>query len=515
MCIKAFLVSVSDYSYSGYNNLPYCKNDMYQLQHALIQGLKVTPDNITLLGEDGTLPKCYFEFEFNSFLNSCKEDDIVIFYFSGHGAPGELVFSDDRIKIDSVISQINNCNSQRKIIIFDSCHSGGFTFDQLAQLDSETDLENFIGHGCAIMASCSASQTSGPHPRRDMSLYTSFLCDALKDKFIIREGKKSLEAINETIGLYSKVWNERNENDKIQYPIFRSNIGGTLFFKVSDYKPYPQKTIFEETDKYIIYEVEPSHNAQAKRYAVKVLLKRPCTFEDISDITKEIINKAIRYEVYSNEISKIHYFGKPANIVWCYYGNDEEDMANCNYICHTTWVDDSQDKLHWYGVRKNSLTINGIYIENNPYYELIKEIQKCDLDKEEYIQVTKEYFTNLINTAEKFIQCFREYQNKTFSRDYQDAFFPEHIFSSSIQPLNKDFEKWYNKLTELPCPPIEISKWANDILLIACTIDDLSLFYKKENINTWTRENKLFLIKSTIKRYEQELEAIKNNYPEM
>ena len=118
-------------------------------------------------------------------------------------------------------------------------------------------------------------------------------------------------------------------------------------------------------------------------------------------------------------------------------------MANCNYICHTTWVDDSQDKLHWYGVRKNSLTINGIYIENNPYYELIKEIQKCDLDKEEYIQVTKEYFTNLINTAEKFIQCFREYQNKTFSRDYQDAFFPEHIFSSSIQPLNKDFEKWY------------------------------------------------------------------------
>ena len=100
-------------------------------------------------------------------------------------------------------------------------------------------------------------------------------------------------------------------------------------------------------------------------------------------------------------------------------------------------------------------------------------------------------------------------------RYYQDAFFPEHIFSSSIQPLNKDFEKWYNKLTELPCPPIEISKWANDILLIACTIDDLSLFYKKENINTWTRENKLFLIKSTIKRYEQELEAIKNNYPEM
>lgn len=505
MCIKAFLTSVSDYSGTDYINLPICKNDIFQLKRALIQGLNAKNENITLIGEDGYLLKDYFFGELDSFLDSCQEKDIVIFYFSGHGGHGNLIFSDDNIAIDDIITQINNCISQHKIIILDCCHSGSFNFDEVAQLKDGATLEEFLGQGCAIMASCSSVQTSGFHPKNDISLYTSFLCDALKNKFIVREGKKSLESINKTIRLYAKVWNERNKN-KIQYPIFRSNIGGTLFFEVSDYKPYQKENIYEETDKYIIYEVEPLHHAQAKRYAVKILLKHPCTFEEISNITKEINNKAINYEVYSNETSKAHYSGKPANIIWCYFGNDEEDMVNCNYVCHTTWVDDSQDKSHWYRGKKNSFFVNDIFIDNNPSYELIKDMQKCNMDKQEYISITKEYLANLINTAEKYIQLFREYQNHTFS---------EHSFSNLILPLNKEFSNWYFRLIELPCPPIEINKWADSILQIACTIHDLSLFYSKENINTWKSDNKLWLVENTIKIYGQELESLKNNYPEI
>ena len=503
MSIKAFLGAVSDYSALGYKNLPFCKNDLYQLQYSLIKGLNVRKDNITLLGEDTNVPKCFFDFEFDTFLDSCQEDDISIFYFSGHGDSGNFVFSDDRISINEIIQKVNQCSSKSKIIIFDCCHSGDFTFEQIAQIENETELRNFLGQGCAIMASCGSTQASGFHPRREMSLYTSFLCDALNDEFIIREGKKSLEAINETIHLYAKVWNERNKNE-IQEPIFRSNIGGTLFFKVNEYQPYIQDAIYEETNNYIILEVEPSHNAQAKRYAVKVILKHPCTWKDISAITKEILIKAKHYEVYDNELSKTRHFGKPANIIWCYYGNDKEDMVNCNYICHTTWVDNSQDKSHWYRKTDNSLVIDNVYIENNPSYELIRDIQKCDLETEEYIRITKECLTNLINTAEKYIQLFREYQNKTFS---------ERVFSNLVNPLNNQFSIWYNKLTNLPCPPIEIHKWANDVLLIACTIDDLSLYYNKENINTWSSGNKTWLIKNTIKRYEQELYKLSINYP--
>lgn len=505
MCIKAFLASVSDYSSLGYANLPYCKNDIYQLKYALIQGLKAKNDNITLLGEDENLPKDYFDTEFESFLSSCQEKDTLLFYFSGHGNSGKLVLSDDTISINDVINQIKDCTSQRKIIILDCCHSGDFNFQQIAQLDNNTDINEFIGNGCAIMASCSAYETSGFHPRREMSLYTSFLCDALKDQFITREGKKSLDAINETIRLYAKVWNERNGN-KVQNPIFRSNIVGTLFFKVSDYKSYLQENIYEETDKYIICEVKPLHHALAKRYGVKVLLKYPCTFEEISAITKEINNKAINYEVYNNKTGKNCHFGKPANIVWCYFGNDKEDMVNCNYFCHTTWVDDSQDKSHWYRQNRNSFFVNNIFIENNPSYELNKEIQKCNMDTEKYICIVKEYLINLINAAEKYIQLFREYQNKSFS---------EHTFSNLIQPLNRELSKWYFKITELPCPPIEISDFGNTIMQITCTIDDLSLFFRKENINTWTSQNKLWLIKKTIKRYEQELEELKNNFPKI
>ena len=48
--------------------------------------------------------------------------------------------------------------------------------------------------------------------------------------------------------------------------------------------------------------------------------------------------------MYQNEIAEARYKGRVANIVWYYFGYDENDMVDCNFICHSTWVDDAQDK---------------------------------------------------------------------------------------------------------------------------------------------------------------------------
>ncbi|MGG4011511.1 hypothetical protein [Bacillus smithii] len=59
--------------------------------------------------------------------------------------------------------------------------------------------------------------------------------------------------------------------------------------------------------------------------------------------------------VYNNEITKERLSGKSANIIWNYFGRDESDIVKNNYICVTTWVDDSQDKKWWYRIKIGGL----------------------------------------------------------------------------------------------------------------------------------------------------------------
>ena len=61
---------------------------------------------------------------------------------------------------------------------------------------------------------------------------------------------------------------------------------------VEDYKPYKTKRIFKETDRYIIYSVEPTH-ANVKRISLKVILRFPCSAEEIANIAQDINREAL------------------------------------------------------------------------------------------------------------------------------------------------------------------------------------------------------------------------------
>jgi len=213
--------------------------------------------------------------------------------------------------------------------------SGNFSVDQTAVFDINDTVNEFAGKGYAVFASSNANQYSFAHPNKNVSLYTSFLCEAIKNIHLIREGKKSLYDIKKLLFLYLENWNKQNPTYQ-QNPIFRANMGGTIFFDINEFHPFYMEKIYEETDKYIIYSVEPSHNGIAKRYNVKIILKQPFSFKEISILNLEIVEKIKSVDVYNNEISERYWRGKNANLIFCHFGLDETDLLNNNYLCHTT-----------------------------------------------------------------------------------------------------------------------------------------------------------------------------------
>lgn len=502
--LRALVIGVSKYKAMNENDLPFCKNDISAVCDALICGLKVEKTNIYTCGNNETVKGSEFIAALKNLISITDSEDTLIFYFSGHGGTlptgHHLLLSDSLINTKDIIMLLEGIPAKNKIIFLDSCMSGNFNINKTASFNINDTVEDFVGKGYAVFASSSATQVSYGHPNKPISLFTSFLCEALKDVHIIKKGKKSLYDISKLLFLYLDIWNRKNPQ-KQQNPIFRANLGGTIFFEVQEYCAFHTAKIYEETDDYIIYAVEPLHNGLSKRYAVKVILKSPFSFEDISEITHEIINKVKKANVYQNEISQSHWQGKDANFVFCYYGRDESDIMNSNFLCHTTWADENQDKEWWYKLDSNSAIINDIHFNFHSYYESLKIFTEENIgDKDMLIKKNNYIISHLITLAEKVIGSYNEFLNETKSEE--TLIYDIEVFIPSI-------EKYYFEKTNLDIPPIELKTWSQCCSNLAGTIHDFTLFYNKKYLSSRTSQNRIACMNMTINRYYEDLEALK------
>lgn len=502
--LRALVIGVSDYTTMRQNNLPFCVNDIQAISEAFISGLKIDPSNVMIYGKTGVVLGSDFVAALKRLSPITEPDDTLLFYFSGHGGTlpngHHLLLSDSYINTQDIIAYLEAIPAKNKVIFIDSCMSGNFSVDQSAVFDIDNTVGEFAGKGYAVFASSNANQYSFGHPNKPISLYTSFLCEAIKDIHLIKEGKKSLYDIEKLLFLYLEIWNKKNP-DKQQNPIFRANMGGTIFFDIHEFHPFYVEKIYEETNKYIIYSVEPLHSSIAKRYAVKVILKQPFSFEEISILNLEIVKKVKKVDIYKNEIAEKRWYGKNVNLVFCYFGRDEADMVNCNYLCHTTWADQSQDKNWWYRLDKNSEVLNDVHFNYHSYYESLKIFtQEHTGNKNQLVADTKIIMSNLITLAEKVIAIYNEFLHVT--KD-------ENLLVSNLAPYIQDIDKFYFAETDLAIPPQELKEWSQCCSNLSATIHDFTLFYNAKYLSGRTSENRVACMNMTIKRYYEDLEKLK------
>lgn len=496
----ALLVGVVHYPINGYPPLPLCAHDIEAIRDAMVSGLNVSNSDIVISGTNGVVTAKDLITDLTEIAKTAAKDDCFIFYFTGHGMRNGIALSDTNIALNSLITVIDSIPAKSKVIMLDCCQAGDFSVGESPVLDFSNTVDAFAGKGYAVLASCGCNEFSGFNEKRRLSLYTSFLVDAITCRALIREGKKSLEMISEAVYQYAKAW-ERNEGKLTQNPIFRSNIGGTIYFNVEDYAPYKAKTIYEETDRYIIYSVQPLHTGLAKRLSAKIILRYECSLTEIASIADEVRLKILHAEVYKNAIAEQRYAGKPANIIWCYFAYSEDDISDGNFFCHTTWVDDKQDKNWWYKLTATSQIINGIHININQSYNMIKNMLHAEeVDVNALVEKTRKLTERIVSAGEKYISHYREYRNNVISEDE---------LVENVAELNEIISGLFLLQSDLPYAPKELREWSNRHTAIAASIHDFSLFYNKQYMGKWKAENRIYLMDAAIKRYESDLEALR------
>lgn len=118
---RTYIVCAGIADYPGTrNDLRVSANDAVTIAHIFdknnnAEGLCYTNSNATISNVVAGMSNVFARASYN---------DVVIFYFSGHGIPGGFVCYDGYLYYSTIVQAMNRCRAGNKVIIADACFSG-------------------------------------------------------------------------------------------------------------------------------------------------------------------------------------------------------------------------------------------------------------------------------------------------------------------------------------------------------------------------------------------------------
>ncbi len=213
----ALLIGVSDYDEPSLTPLPSAEKDIQALQAVLQHPDKggFAEADITVL--TNPTRQQMEEAIYHLFANRQK-DDLVLFYFSGHGVKdesGKLYLASRHTRKDqnrlvkptavaaSVLHEnMAESRSKRQVLVFDCCFSGAIAHGLTVKDDGKVNLQAELGgKGRAILTSSTSTQYSFEQQDAALSVYTRYLVEGLETGAADRDGdgKISVDELHEYV----------------------------------------------------------------------------------------------------------------------------------------------------------------------------------------------------------------------------------------------------------------------------------------------------------------------------
>lgn len=174
---RTYLVSVGIADYTSFpgklNNLNLTVKDAKTIAWLYAQNNSV--DYALLLDKKATKERVLRAMK--KVFSKAKENDIVVFFFSGHGYPGGFCASDGNLGYDEVRQAMAKSRCRNKMMFVDACRSGGMRVDNTADqgaIDAAKEAN--------VMLFLSSRNNENSIERRDMKngFFTTYLQKGLR-----------------------------------------------------------------------------------------------------------------------------------------------------------------------------------------------------------------------------------------------------------------------------------------------------------------------------------------------
>ncbi|MDR1055739.1 MAG: caspase family protein [Prevotellaceae bacterium] len=201
--IYALVVGVSEYSSPFTENLTYPSKDASDVYKLLRE--RASSGNIwLLLNKSATYDNIVGAA--NRLFTNAGSNDIVIFYFSGHGYHGGFVAYDKYLEYEELRAVFKKTKAKRKIIFADACFSGDIRTNNTGRSGNHFDVS---GQKVCLFLSSRSNQTSIEDTRLKNGYFSYFLiaglkggADTNKDKIIT--ARELFNFVNPKVRQYSR-----------------------------------------------------------------------------------------------------------------------------------------------------------------------------------------------------------------------------------------------------------------------------------------------------------------------
>jgi hypothetical protein len=238
--VRIWVVIVGVAAYEHVKPLTYTKDDAYRMYafYKSPEGGSLPDRQITLLIDDDANRKNIMKAIRDTYSQAGK-DDIIIFYFSGHGAKGAFItgefnredMEDDKGVLwhDELQSVFEQSPAKYKYLIADACHAGSFTAS--ASQQTETDSRDAFYQafeqskgGFVLLLSCMGDEVSLETRGVHQGVFSHYLLRGLKG-----EGDSNKDRIVSVTELFDYVnANVKDFTRGKQNPVISGNYDETL-----------------------------------------------------------------------------------------------------------------------------------------------------------------------------------------------------------------------------------------------------------------------------------------------
>lgn len=210
---KALVIGIDDYGVG--NSLSGCCNDAREVCKMLSTNGDGSPNfDVKLLLNIKT------KSELRKSLNDCfsRDDDVALFYFSGHGfvdsfggylATPDYSEYDVGVPLQDILTIVNGSKCKERIVIIDSCYSG--------KMGNSTNCNNNlaeINEGVTILTACRDNETAGES--NSHGVFTELFLEALSGCAADLTGNITPGSIYAYVDKALGPWNQR--------PVFKTNV---------------------------------------------------------------------------------------------------------------------------------------------------------------------------------------------------------------------------------------------------------------------------------------------------
>lgn len=165
---KTYIVSVGIADYPGRSNdLRVSANDAVTIANIFIKNHDA--EGCCLTNKDATIDNIVIGIQ--QVFDKAKADDVVLFFFSGHGIPGGFVCYDGYLYYKKVFQIMSQTKAKNKVVIADACFSGKMR-------NTRRRNDGYSKFNAMLFLSSRSNEMSMEMPRQtgfDNSLFTAYL----------------------------------------------------------------------------------------------------------------------------------------------------------------------------------------------------------------------------------------------------------------------------------------------------------------------------------------------------